>query len=115
MQSLQLGFGESHHFFEHPRNLEVAYFGGLYAITTGWWSLSRRDRDSRLRFWPILTTVLLLTLLMPVWPYDRPDGIAIAALIATTVQLVSPWSETASAYARYVRASDKQKRRANLV
>lgn len=114
-QGLQLGFGESHQFFQHPRNLEVAYFGGLYGLTAGWWSVLRRDRDSRLRFWPILATALLSTLLLPVWPFDRPDGIAIAALIATTVQLVSPWSEAASAYARYVRASNKQRRRANIV
>jgi hypothetical protein len=114
-QSLQLGFRETHQFFKHPKNLELAYFGGLYALSTGWWSLVRRDRDSRFRFWPILTTALCSTMLIPVWPYERPDGIAIAALIATAVQLVSPWSETAAAYARYVRASDKQKRKANIV
>jgi hypothetical protein len=114
-QGLQLGFGESHLLVDHPRNLEFAYFGGLYGLTSGWWSLVRRDRDSRFRFWPILTTALLSTMLIPVWPYDRPDGIAIAALIATTVQLVSPWSETASAYVRYVRARDKQNRKFNIV
>jgi hypothetical protein len=114
-QSLQLGFTESHQFFKHPKNLEVAYFGGLYTLSAGWWSLVRRDRDSRFRFWPILTTALCSTVLIPVWPYQRPDGIAIAALIATAVQLVSPWSETAAAYVRYVRASDKQKRKANIV
>jgi hypothetical protein len=114
-QGLQLGFDESHQFFKHPRNLEFAYFGGLYGLTAGWWSLLRRDRDSRFRFWPILSTALLATVLIPVWPYERPDGIAIAALIATAVQLVSSWSETASAYARYVRARDKQKRQFNIV
>jgi eukaryotic-like serine/threonine-protein kinase len=114
-QSLQLGFGESHQFFNHTKNLEVAYFGGLYALTAGWWPLVRRDRDSRFRFWPILTTALFSAMFIPVWPYERPDGIAIAALIATAVQLVSPWSEAASAYARYVRASDKQKRKVKIV
>jgi hypothetical protein len=114
-QGLQLGFGESHQFFRHPKNLEVAYFGGLGALTAGWWSLVRRDRDARFRFWPILTTALFSAMLIPIWPYERPDGIAIAALIATAVQLVSPWSEAASAYARYVRASDKQKRKVKIV
>src|SRR5262249_11258953 len=42
-QSLQLGFTESHQFFKHPKNLEVAYFGGLYTLSAGWWSLVRRD------------------------------------------------------------------------
>jgi hypothetical protein len=114
-QGLQLRFGESHQFFSHPKNLELAYFGGLYALAGGWSSLARRDRDSRFRFWPILTTAFLSAVLIPLWPYDRPDGVAIAALIATTVQLVSPWSEAASNYARYVRASDKQKRKVQVV
>ncbi len=37
--------------------------------------------------------------LMPFWPYTRPDGIAVAVLIAMAVQLVSPWNEAASLYA----------------
>jgi eukaryotic-like serine/threonine-protein kinase len=114
-RSLQLGFGESHQFFGHPKNLEVAYFGGLYTLTAGWSPHVRRDRDARFRFGPILTTALVSAMLIPVWPYERSDGIAIAALIATAVQLVSPWSETASAYARYVRASEKQKRKVKIV
>jgi hypothetical protein len=114
-QGLQLGFGESHALFKHPKNLEFAYFGGLYTLAGGWGSLTRRDRDSRFRFWPILATALCSAALIPVWPYDRPEyGIAIATLIATAVQLVSPWNEAASAYARYVRASDKRKRKANI-
>jgi eukaryotic-like serine/threonine-protein kinase len=113
-QCLHLGFDESHQFFKHPKNLEVAYFGGLYALSAGWWSLVRRDRDSRFRFWPILATALVATVLIPVWPYERQDGIAIAALIATASQLVSPWNEAASAYARYVRVLDKKKRKVNI-
>ncbi|HKI21649.1 MAG TPA: serine/threonine-protein kinase, partial [Isosphaeraceae bacterium] len=105
--SLQLRFGTSHQFFEQPKNLEVVYFSGLYALTAGWSSLTRRDRQSRFGFWPILVTTLCAALLIPVWPYERPDGIAIAALIATAVQLVSPWSEPASLYAQYVRATEK--------
>ena len=45
-QGLQLGLAESHQFFEHTKNLEVAYFGGLYALTAGWSSL----RTARSRF-----------------------------------------------------------------
>jgi len=114
-RGLQVGFGESHQFFGHPKNLDVAYFGGLYALTAGWWSLVQRDRDTRFRIWPILATALFSTMLIPLWPYDRPDGIAIATLIATAVQLVSPWSEAGSAYARYVRAAEKQKRQVKIV
>ena len=114
-QSLQLGSGKSNQFFEQSKNLEVVYFGGLYALTAGWSSLARRDRQARFRFWPILVTTLFAAVLIPVWPYERPDGIAIAALIATAVQLVSPWNEAASLHARYVRASEKQKRKFKAV
>jgi len=113
--SLQLGSSKSHQFFDQPKNFEVVYFGALYALTAGWSSLARRDRQTRFRFWPILVTTLFAAMLIPVWPYERPDGIAIAALIATAVQLVSPWSEAASLHAQYVRASDKQKRKVKTV
>jgi hypothetical protein len=83
-----------------------AYFGLLYAITGGWSSLAARDRKARFRILPILWTGLLAAAIYPLlWPYERPDGIAIAALIATGVQLVSPWNRAAALYARYVRAS----------
>jgi hypothetical protein len=106
---LQVGLPVQHDFFNDPRNLELVYFGGLSALTAGWSYLTVRDRKSRFRILPILWTALLSTLLMPFWPYERPDGIVIAAMIATAVQLVSPWNEAASLYARYVQASSKPK------
>ena len=54
-------------------------------------------------------------MLIPFWPYERWDGVYIAVLIAAAVQLVSPWNESAAAYAQYVRASEKQKRKAKVV
>jgi hypothetical protein len=59
---------------------------------------------------PILWTGALATALVGLWPFDRPDGIAIAAMTAAAVQVVSPWNQAASLYARYVKASGKQKR-----
>jgi hypothetical protein len=98
-----------------PRNLEPAYFGGLYAIAASWLGLTVRDRKARFRFSPIVWTGLLATILMPLWPYERWwYGVYIAVLIAVALQLVSPWNESAAAYARYVKASEKQKRKANL-
>ena len=76
----------------------------------GWSSLTARDRPSRFRIRPVLWTGLLSAALIPLWPYERQDGIAIAAMIATAVQIVSPWNEAASLYARYVKATKKQKR-----
>ena len=51
-------------------------------------------------------------MLIPFWPYERWDGVYIAVLIAAVVQLVSPWNESAAAYAQYIRASEKQRRKA---
>ena len=71
-----------------------------------------RDNPGSLGAVPNQTAVvdtMLSGVLVPFWPYTRPDGIAVAVLIAMGVQLVSPWNEAASLYARYVRASAKPK------
>lgn len=108
-QSLRLDLSPQRAFFDHPGNLGAAYFGALYAVMGGWSSCAVRDRQARFRVMPIINTALLSAALMPLWPYARQDGIAIAVLIAVTVQLVSPWSEAAALYTRYVRATDKRK------
>jgi eukaryotic-like serine/threonine-protein kinase len=114
-RNVQIGPTVQNVFDLEPRNLEPAYFGGLYAIMAGWLGLTVRDRKARFRFSPIVWTGLLAAMMMPLWPYERWYGVYIAVLIATAVQLVSPWNESAAAYAQYVKASEKQKRRANVV
>jgi FtsH-binding integral membrane protein len=113
-RTLRLDLAPQHEFFDDPRHLGPVYFAVLYATMGGWSSLVARDRTARARVMPVLWTALLAAALIPVWPYARQDGIAIATLIAATVQLVSPWNEAASLYARYVRASEKQKRRGQV-
>jgi len=108
---LKLDFEPQTAFFDNSRNLGPVYFGALYAVMGGWSSLVVRDRVTRFRFLPIVATGLLSAALIPFWPYTRQDGIAVAVMIATAVQLVSPWNEAASLYARYIRASEKQKRK----
>jgi hypothetical protein len=87
-----------------------AYFALLYAITAGWGSLVARDRKTRFRFMPIVWTTALATVLVPLWPFDRPYCIAVAALIATCAQLVSPWNKASALFAQFVQASAQQKR-----
>jgi hypothetical protein len=87
-----------------------AYFALLYAITASWASLVARDRKTRFRFMPIVWTAALSTALVPLWPLDRPYCIAVAALISTCAQLVSPWNKASALYAQFVRASAQQKR-----
>jgi serine/threonine protein kinase len=109
--STRLGLNVQHAFFSAPQNFEPVYFGALYTLAVGWLSLANRDRKSRFRIAPIVWTAFLSTILLPFWPYDRQDGIAIAVLIATAVQLVSPWNKAAAIHARYVRALEKQRRK----
>jgi FtsH-binding integral membrane protein len=108
---LQLGLPLQHEFLRNPQDLEPLYFGAMFAATAGWSGLSARNRKKRFRLWPIGLTALLGAPLIFLWPYEQQAGIAAAALIATTVQVVSPWSEQASRYAQYVRAAKKQDRK----
>jgi hypothetical protein len=110
-RTLQLGLTPQHEFFSNPRDFAPLYFGALYALTAGWHGLSARDRSKRFRLIPIAWTAFLAAVLMPLWPYDRPDGIALAALMATTIQVVSPWNEQASRYAEYLRVAQKRNRK----
>jgi serine/threonine protein kinase len=112
---LRLDFEPQTAFFDNSRNLGPVYFGALYAVMGGWSSLVVRDRATRFRILPIVATGLVAAALMPFWPYTRQDGIAVAILVTTAVQLVSPWNEAASLYTRYVQASEKQRRRGQVV
>ena len=110
-QVLQPGLTPQHEFFGNPQDLEPLYFGAMYAASAGWYGLAARDRRKRFRLVPIAWTALLAGLLMPLWPYERPDGVALAALIAAAVQMVSPWSEPRARYADYVRSVAKRDRK----
>jgi hypothetical protein len=80
----------------------LGYFGGLFLIN-GWGKLAVRERKARFRVWPVAVAGLCAALLWPVLPTTEPYGIAVAVVIATVTQLVSPWNEAAAAYARSVR------------
>ncbi|HZW32937.1 MAG TPA: protein kinase, partial [Isosphaeraceae bacterium] len=114
-RSLRLDLNLQREFFENPGGLVPVYFGLLYGIHGGWASLTARDRKGRFRILPIVWTGLVSAALLPFWPYERPDGLVIATMIATGAQLVSPWNKAASLYARYVRASGKQQRAGHAV
>jgi eukaryotic-like serine/threonine-protein kinase len=113
-RTLQVGLPLQDSFFTNARDLDPIYFGILYAASAGWFGLATRDRSKRFRLMPIAWTALLAYLLTPLWPYERPDGIVLAALMATTVQIVSPWNEQAARYAKFVRTSRKQNRQVKV-
>ena len=113
-RALQVGLPLQDTFFSNARDLDPIYFGVLYAASAGWVGLAARDRGKRFRLMPIAWTALLAAILTPLWPYERRDGIALAALVATTIQIVSPWNEQAARYAKFVRTARKQNRQVKV-
>ena len=84
----------------HPNPLVYAIYFGLAFFAIDWWKLSARDRKARFRVIPVVKTGLIGLLLGLLCPFPQPWGIGVIVLIAVIVQLVSPWSEAAAAYAR---------------
>jgi eukaryotic-like serine/threonine-protein kinase len=105
---LKLDLALQPEFFDNPLGLMPFYFAALYAITAGWWSRTTRERPARFLLRTVLWTGVAAGALFPLWPYQRQDEIAIALMVATAVQVVSPWNEAAAAYARYVKATKKR-------
>jgi FtsH-binding integral membrane protein len=95
----------------NPAAFEWTYLGLLFAALAGWHGLSARDRKRRFRLIPIAWTAMLAAALTPLWPYHNADGVVLASMIATTLQIVSPWSAPAARYALYVRSVEKTKRK----
>jgi eukaryotic-like serine/threonine-protein kinase len=117
-RSLRMGTDSPRQWYGHPlRDAELVYFAALYTFMGTWTSLAARARSGRFRFMPIVWTSVVAACLIPLWPYARHEGIAVAipALIAATVQLVSPWNEASALYARYVRVRSKQNRQGKFV
>jgi hypothetical protein len=114
-RALKLDLPLQHDYFDRPLGLMPFYFAALYAIMAGWWSRTARDRPSRFVLRTVLWTGVAAIPLIPLWPYQRHDEIAIALMIATAVQAVSPWNKAAAAYAKYVKATKKQKPQQRVV
>lgn len=104
---LNLNLPGQQEFFNRSQDLMPWYFAALFALMSGWAPRTVRDRPSRFRLRTVLWTAVASAVLIPLWPYQRQDELAIAAMIATAVQIVSPWDEAASAYAKYLKARKK--------
>mgnify|MGYP001051936100 CR=1 FL=1 len=88
------------------------YFAALFAATSAWRGQAVRDRGKRFRLAPIVWTYLVAIVLSPLWLDAAVERVVIAASVAATVQLVSPWDEKAARYAEYVKRLDKSAGRA---
>jgi serine/threonine protein kinase len=85
----------------------MTYFALAYFVN-GWWKVTERDRPAKLRIWPIMKAGVLGLCLTPLWPYQELWSVCIVTMTAVVLQLASPWSSQAAAYARHVRKQEAE-------
>jgi hypothetical protein len=68
----------------------LAYFGFLMFILR-WWKQADPNRGTRVSLWSIAVSVFGAWVLHLFWPFPQPWGLMLAATIAVSVQLASPW------------------------
>jgi Protein kinase domain len=68
----------------------LAYFGFLFVIPR-WWRQADPMRSTRLSIWHTAVALFWAAVLSTFWPFPQPWGWMIAATIAISVQLASPW------------------------
>ncbi len=85
----------------------IAYFALLFLLSGGWTKLATRDRKKRFRVFPIFSSMVIAAILLPIWPYQEPYGLALAVSIPLVTQIVSPWNEEAAAYTRAIKKQKK--------
>lgn len=73
-----------------PPQMYVAYFAFLFVLLR-WWRMADVTRRVRVNFWSIAWTAFVAWLLTFFWWFPQPAGMLVAACIAFTVQLSSPW------------------------
>jgi hypothetical protein len=73
-----------------PLTMYVAYFAFLF-VAMRWWRLAEWTRPSRVSLWSIAFAGFVGWALTFLWWFPQPTGMLLAAAIAFTVQLSSPW------------------------
>ncbi|MDG3003524.1 serine/threonine-protein kinase [Paludisphaera mucosa] len=92
---------------QRSAGLAPIYFAALFGVASGWSGQAARDRTKRFRLAPIAWTLVLAGLVSPLWENHPAEGVALATIMVVVVQVVSPWSEQASLYTRYLRTLEK--------
>jgi len=72
------------------RQIFTAYFAFLFVILA-WWRQAEYSRTSRVSIWSITWCGLVAWILHFVWWFPQPIGLLVAAAMAFTIQLSSPW------------------------
>ena len=73
-----------------PLAITVGYFALLF-VALRWWRLAEYTRRVRVSIWSIAWIGFAAWLLQFGWWFPQPTGLAVAAIIATSTQLASPW------------------------
>ena len=73
-----------------PLTMYVAYFAFLF-VAMRWWRLAEWTRPNRVSLWSIAFAGFIGWALSFLWWFPQPTGMLLAAAIAFTVQLSSPW------------------------
>jgi serine/threonine protein kinase len=73
-----------------PVTMFVAYFSFLF-VALRWWRMAEWTRTSRVSLWSTLFAGFVGWALSFLWWFPQPTGMLLAAAIAFTVQLSSPW------------------------
>ena len=81
--------------FGSPGNLTslgtcIVYFGSLFVILR-WWLQTNWTRHTRLSLWSVVCCVFWAYLVHVFWRFPQPAGMMVAAVMAVTIQLASPW------------------------
>jgi hypothetical protein len=73
-----------------PLTMQVAYFAFLF-VALRWWRMAEWTRSSRVSLWSIAFAGFIGWAITFLWWFPQPTGMLLAAAIAFTVQLSSPW------------------------
>jgi serine/threonine protein kinase len=68
----------------------LAYFAFLFPVLR-WWVQADPLRSTRVSIWGTFCCVFWAWMLQVAWPFPQPWGAMVAAIIAISVQLSSPW------------------------
>jgi hypothetical protein len=68
----------------------LAYFAFLFPVLR-WWRQADPLRPSRVSIWGTVCCVFWAWMLHVAWPFPQPWGVMVAAVVAISVQLSSPW------------------------
>jgi hypothetical protein len=68
----------------------MTYFGFLFLVPR-WWRQGESTRNGRLSLWWVIVCVFWAWLLHLAWWFPQPTGMMVAAVIAVSTQLASPW------------------------